>query len=212
MSGRGGGRGSTSGGRGGRGHGFVGNSTAQTNSAPSATANNVAPSNDNNNVINGDGATSNDTSRQSRALGRIEDVAGRICLSDHANGLIGLLQLTKGTQPGGIHAALGHSNQTNWICLKIMALFSLGGPLERFKSVIPNVLMQHLREAESVAKAHYQTQHSNDRLGASQKVIPQWAVEFFDLFSAASSEANNSAQVAAALNEHWGVAGSLAGQ
>ncbi len=140
------------------------------------------------------------------------DAVGRIRLSDHANGLIGLLQLAKGTQPGGIHSALGHSNQTNWICLKIMALFSPGGPLRRFSSVTPNVLMRHLREAESVANACYQTQHSNDRLGASQEVIPQWAVEFFDLFSTAASEVNNSAQAAAARNEHRGVAGSLAGR
>jgi hypothetical protein len=70
--------------------------------------------------------------------------------------------------------------------------------------------MWHLREAESVAKAHYQTQHSNDRSGASQEVIPQWVAEFFDLFSMTASEANNSAQTAAARNEHQGVAGSLA--
>jgi hypothetical protein len=87
--------------------------TAQSNSAPSVTANNVAPSNDNNNGINGNGATSNDTSRRSQALGHFVDAVGRISSSDYANGLIGLLQLAKETQPGGIHAALGHSNQTN---------------------------------------------------------------------------------------------------
>jgi hypothetical protein len=83
------------------------------------------------------------------------NAVGRICLLDLANGLIGLLQLAKGTQLGGIHAGLGHSNQTNWICSKITALFSPGSPLEGVLSVTPNVLMQHLREAESVAKALY---------------------------------------------------------
>jgi hypothetical protein len=106
------------------------------------------------------------------------DAVGRIRLSDHANGLIGLLQLAKGTQQNWVHAAFGRSNRTNWICTKITALFSPGGTLGRFSSVTPNVLMWHLREAESVAKAHYQTQHSNDRLVASQEVIPQWAIEF----------------------------------
>jgi hypothetical protein len=46
------------------------------------------------------------------------DAAGRICLSDHANGLIGLLHLAKGMQPGGIHAALGQNNQTNWMVVR----------------------------------------------------------------------------------------------
>ncbi len=87
VSSRGGGCGSTSIGRGGRGGGFVGNSTAQKNSAPSATANNVAPSNDNNNGINGDGATSNDTA------------------DDHVHLAVLWMLLA-------IHAALGHSNQT----------------------------------------------------------------------------------------------------
>jgi hypothetical protein len=92
------------------------NSTAQANSAPRVPANNVALTKDNNNGIDGDGATSNytttsaNTGRQTQALGPFVDAAGRICSSDHANGLIGLLQLAKGMQPGGIHAALGHNN------------------------------------------------------------------------------------------------------
>jgi hypothetical protein len=81
--------------------------------APCAPTNNVAPFNDNNNGINSDGATSNDmtksanTGRQTQALGPFVDAAGRICLTDHANGLISLLQPAKGTWPGGIYAALG---------------------------------------------------------------------------------------------------------
>jgi hypothetical protein len=59
------------------------NSTAQVNSAPCAPANNVALSNDNNNGINGNGATSNDATtsvnsgRQTQALGPFVDVADR---------------------------------------------------------------------------------------------------------------------------------------
>ncbi len=81
-----------------------------------------------------------------------------------------------------------------------------------FSSVTPNVLMWHLREAESVAKSHYCSQHTIDQSNASQEVIPQWAVDCFDLFHAASSEPSNRAQVAAAQNEHRGVAASLTGQ
>ncbi len=77
---------------------YTDNSTTQVHPAPRAPTNNVAPSNDNNNGIDGDGATSNDmttsanTGRQrTRALGPFVDAAGRIHSTDHANGLIVLL-------------------------------------------------------------------------------------------------------------------------
>jgi hypothetical protein len=43
-------------------------------------------------------------------------------------------------------------------------------------------------------------------------VIPQWAVNFFDLFCMASSEPSNGAKVAVAQIEHQAVAASLTGQ
>ena len=200
RGGGGSGRASTAGGRGGGGSGRASTAVQQVNG--DATTSNDADT----------GGISNSSGRRLQSLGPFVGNDGRIRSSDHADGLIGVLQLASGTSPGGIVAALGHSNRTTWIGTHIDAFFRPTGPLGKFVSVTQQTLMRHLKGAEAVAKSHWRQHHSGDRTGASQEDVPPWAAAFFPLFSGVGSELPNGAQAAAAREEHRSVVASLAGR
>ena len=201
--GSGGGRASTAGGRGGGDGGGGRASTAGGRGGGGGRASTAGG--------RGSGDGGGDAPRQSRrALGRFVD-GHAIRSSAHAAGLIGLLQLAS-AEPGGMYAALGQNNRTIWIGSKIDALFRADGPLGSFVSVSTQVLMRHLKEAETAAKVFYRRHHSNDQSGASQEDIPEWAEKFFPLFNEAESQSSNNAQAAAARSEQRSVVASLVGR
>ena len=75
------------------------------------------------------------------------------------------------------------------------ALFDTG-PLHNFQHTTVDRLMMHFWEAQSLAQAIYNRDHSNDQTGATQESIPEWVQIFSRLQSlqndAPSRPANSS--------------------
>ena len=55
------------------------------------------------------------------------------------------------------------------------AFFRVGSPLAAYNELSATVLMRHLADAESEARAIFDRSHSIDPTGAEQEDVPQWA-------------------------------------
>jgi hypothetical protein len=131
---------------------------------------------------------------------------GRIGIisTNHANGLIGILQLA-GTHPSGLIGTLGYHNRQTWFQENVDAIFQLDGPLGRFNRVSHLVLAWHFSMASSQAKDIYDRLHSNDQTGAAHEDVPPWAQQFFRLFEAQQNLSSASAQAVETRNERRSV-------
>ena len=104
----------------------------------------------------------------------------------HGSALIGILQIA-GAHKNGILGSLGHGHRTAWITHNRSAFFRVGGPLAVYNELSATVLMRHLADAESEARAIFDRSHSNDPTGAEQEDVSRWAQHFFHLFEAQDS-------------------------
>jgi len=142
----------------------------------------------------------------------LDDAKRSIRSPGHAAALIGILQLASGYHNGGIVGAIGHNNRQLWFNENIDVLFDAGGPLENYQPISAKVLIRHFRIAQTLARSHYDRDHSNDPTGAEQENIPRWAREFFRFFEATRNASNPTAQAARAREEHNSVAASIVGR
>ncbi len=131
--------------------------------------------------------------------------------TNHANGLIGILQLA-GAHPSGLIATLGYHNRQTWFQENVDAIFQSDEPLGMFSRVSHLVLARHFSMASSQAKEIYDHLHSNDQTGAAHEDVPPWAQQFFRLFEAQQNLLSASAQAAETRNERRSVVTGLIGR
>ncbi len=138
---------------------------------------------------------------------------GRIGIrsTNHANGLIGILQLA-GAQPSGLIGTLGYHNWQTWFQENVDAIFQSVGPLGMFNQVSHLVLAWHFSMASSQAKEIYDHLHSNDQTGAAHEDVSPWAQQFFCLFEDQQNLPSASAQAAETRNERRSVVTGLIGR
>ncbi len=130
---------------------------------------------------------------------------------NHANGLIGILQLT-GAHPSGLIRTLGYTNWQSWFQESVNAIFQSDGPLGMFNQISLLVLAQHFYTASNQAKDLYYCHHSNDQSSAAHKDVPPWAQQFFPLFEAQQNLPSASAQASESRSERRSVVSGLTGQ
>ena len=111
----------------------------------------------------------------------------------------------------GLLGSLGHGHTTAWINQNWSALLQVGGPLHAYHELSATVLMRHLSDAESKARAIYDCSHSNNPTGAANEDVPQWAQQFFWLFEAQDSQQSASAIANEVRRERTSVVRSLVG-
>jgi len=128
----------------------------------------------------------------------------------HGSALIGILQIA-GAHENGILGSLGHGHRTAWITQNRSAFFRVGGPLAAYNELSATVLMRHLGDAESEARAIFDRSHSNDPTGAEQEDVPRWAQNFFRLFEAQDSHLSASAIANEVRRERGNVVRSIVG-
>jgi hypothetical protein len=130
--------------------------------------------------------------------------------TNHANGLIGILQLA-GAHPSGLIGTFGYHNRQTWFQENVDAIFQSDGPLGMFNRVSHLVLARHFSMASSQAKEMYDHLHSNDQTSAAHEDVPPWAQQFFCLFEAQQNLPSASAQAVETRNERRSVVTGLIG-
>jgi hypothetical protein len=128
----------------------------------------------------------------------------------HGSALISILQIA-GVHENGLLGSLGHGHTTAWINQNWSALLQVGGPLHAYHELSATVLMRHLSDAESKARAIYDCSHSNNPTGAEHEDIHQWAHQFFCLFEAQDSHLSALALANEVRRERTNVVRSLVG-
>ncbi len=128
----------------------------------------------------------------------------------HESALISILQLS-GAHENRMLGSIGHGHRTAWINQNRSVFFRIGGPLGVYHELSSTVLMRHLSDAESEARAIYDRSHSNNPTGAANEDVPQWAQQFFWLFEAQDSQQSASAIANEVRRERTSVVRSLVG-
>jgi hypothetical protein len=130
--------------------------------------------------------------------------------TNHANGLIGILQLAV-AHPSRLIRTLGYNNWQSWFQENMDAIFQSDCPLGMFKQISPLVLAGHFFTALNQAKKHYDHHHSNNQSGAAYKDMQPWA-QLFCLFEAQQNISSASAQAAETRSERRSVDSGLTRQ
>ena len=127
-----------------------------------------------------------------------------------ATALVSILQLADG-HPDGIIAALGHGNRTRWINDTFKSFFQSDGCLSDHKVPSKRVFTSHFKDAETLARSHYDRDHSNDATGASHESVPLWTRLFFRYFDAQTSQRSTNSQTLASRSRMTSVVRSIVG-
>jgi hypothetical protein len=131
--------------------------------------------------------------------------------TNHANGLIGILQLAS-AHPSGLIGTLGYNNRQTWFQENVDTIFQSDGPLGMFNRVSPLVLARYFSMASNQAKELYDRHHSNDQSDAAHEDVPLWAQQFFCLFEAQQNLPSASVQASETRSERRSVVTGLMGR